>query len=432
MFFKTVRYFLLPCVLCSLSATPALSAETEVSPGVGTLTAAIAAASAGDTLVLGPGDYIGNVLIDKSLTLRGTNSEAVIMLSGGTFVVEGTGAEVVIQGLDIAMDLDVNAAADVKILENTFYTNANIDPRDYKTTDGDGGLWIIGNHLNDGSAIFNIYSHDAYVAGNTLDKGYIYANVPVWIVGNFVNGSSNVPVISVNISGTGSTRIIGNRVLVNHTSGAGTSVHRTVYGIYANAASALIAGNIVEITRTFNYPSYQPNGYEYTHGVYNANGTAKIYNNIVDGHSSTHATRGYGIRTTVPGDVSGNVVIDMASGGVAIGGSGAHDNLCFNNSDNTCGSDAITEDPNFANTSTYALTADSPAIDAGPTSPFLSDLDRTRNDIGAYGGPWSIGQYDAQRDPLYLAPFVFPLFDANSSFVDGKLQVRALGVARLR
>ena len=52
--------------------------------------------------------------------------------------------------------------------------------------------------------------------------------------------------------------------------------------------------------------------------------------------------------------------------------------------------------------------------------------------MGVHGGPWSIGQYDAQRDPNSLAPFVYPLFKADSSIFDGNLEVQALGVARLR
>lgn len=70
--------------------------------------------------------------------------------------------------------------------------------------------------------------------------------------------------------------------------------------------------------------------------------------------------------------------------------------------------------------------------DAGPPDYGLADLDRSRNDIGAQGGPWSIGQYDAQRQPSSLAPFVYPLFKADSSIFDGNLEVQALGVARLR
>ena len=74
----------------------------------------------------------------------------------------------------------------------------------------------------------------------------------------------------------------------------------------------------------------------------------------------------------------------------------------------------------------------SPAINAGPDDFAFADLDRSRNDIGAYGGPWNIEQYDLQRDPLNYAPYVFPLFKANSAFSDGSIEVRALGVARLR
>jgi len=108
-------------------------------------------------------------------------------------------------------------------------------------------------------------------------------------------------------------------------------------------------------------------------------------------------------------------------------------NLCFNNryycpegSGNLNG-----VDPQFIDLVDYKLAPTSPAIDAGPPDQGLADLDRTRNDMGAHGGPWAIGQYDAQRDPDSLAPFVYPLFKADSSIFDGNLEIEALGGARL-
>ena len=80
----------------------------------------------------------------------------------------------------------------------------------------------------------------------------------------------------------------------------------------------------------------------------------------------------------------------------------------------------------------YTLAAGSPAIDAGPPDFEMADLDRSRNDMGVHGGPWSIDQYDNQRDPLSLAPYVYPLFRLGSRFNGGVLELQAIGAARLR
>ena len=108
-------------------------------------------------------------------------------------------------------------------------------------------------------------------------------------------------------------------------------------------------------------------------------------------------------------------------------------NLCWNNS-GTCptGDGNLDADPQFVDLVDYALGPGSPAIDAGPTDFNLADLDRSRNDMGAHGGPWSIGQYDAQRDPGSFAPYVYPLLNVDSMLSGGVLEYRTLGVARLR
>jgi hypothetical protein len=89
-------------------------------------------------------------------------------------------------------------------------------------------------------------------------------------------------------------------------------------------------------------------------------------------------------------------------------------------------------DPEFVDAVDFELGAGSPAIDAGPPDEGLGDLDRTRNDMGVHGGPWDMAQYDIQRDPSRLAPYVYPLFKASGYLSGGLLEVKALGVARLR
>jgi nitrous oxidase accessory protein NosD len=60
---------------------PALAANGHtvvVHPGVGTISAAVAAASPGDTLLLDEGTFLDSVLIDKTLTIKGHGESTVI------------------------------------------------------------------------------------------------------------------------------------------------------------------------------------------------------------------------------------------------------------------------------------------------------------------------------------------------------------------
>jgi hypothetical protein len=299
---------------------------------------------------------------------------------------------------------------------------ANINVTDYKTSEGDGSLAVIGNHLTQNGDIATIFSNDAYIAGNVLDLGYINSRVSVWIVGISVvgyGGTNPVPPIEVKPN-TGIVQIIGNRVIMN-----GIGDHR---GIDVLASFALIAGNIVTVNHGSDFN-------EAVHGIH-AGGTtvSTIINNTVFRGSVVNVSFSISYGIWGSGRILGNIVFNLSySGFIAIGGFGSVeilDNLCYNNHSNNCGSSAITSHPQFEND--LHLAANSPAINEGPADFAFSDLDLTRNDIGAYGGPWNIEQYDAQRDPNNFGPYVFPLFKADSAFTDGSIEVRALGVARLR
>ena len=82
----------------------------------------------------------------------------------------------------------------------------------------------------------------------------------------------------------------------------------------------------------------------------------------------------------------------------------------------------------------FKLANDSPGIDAGLDEFYLADTDRSRNDIGAYGGPWNIGQFDVQRESTNNAPYIFPLIDFSDggNFANDQLKVRAIGIAKQR
>ena len=167
-------------------------------------------------------------------------------------------------------------------------------------------------------------------------------------------------------------------------------------------------------------------------------GLATILNNVVRS-IGVNPYNGNGIQASTGGaKVSGNIVIDYGTvNGAPIGVSAPTAevtyNLCFNNRGSCpAGGGNLNADPLFVDLESYELGAGSPAIDAGPPDYTRADLDRTRNDMGAHGGPWSIGQYDAQRDPYNFAPYVYPLIKADAAPGGGLLEIEALGVAKLR
>ena len=231
----------------------AQAAEVSVAPGNGTLVAAVIAAADGDTLVLSDGTYLGNgdLVIDKSLTIRAINSAVASLITGGTFTIDAAGSQVILQGVDFGVEVVVLAASDVKVLEGSFLSGVDLNVTGYATTEGDGTLMVIGNFFSPGSLITTINAYDAYIAGNTFEKGHLISNVPVWIVGNFIQGTNNTDVIHINTEGA--VRVLANRVYLYVSHANGTI---SADGLDVVAGAALIAGNIVEIN-SYTYQYYQ-------------------------------------------------------------------------------------------------------------------------------------------------------------------------------
>lgn len=410
--------------LFSLFATcSTYAAETVVNSGVGALSAAVADAADGDTLILQDGDYTGAVTINKSLTLRSMSRGAMVYIGGGTFVVEGEGIKVTLQGLSFNTHITVNQADDVRILENQLLAGHDLIVSGYKSSEGDGKLAVIGNQFSAGSIISWIRSDNAYIAGNHFVAGSIHADAgSIWIVGNEVN-VNNGTLIGIELNGTsGEAKVIANRVTINK-----SSRYDNFRAINTSHPLALISGNIVSLTNTYNVNN---NGYI---SAVIATGQAQVVNNTINYNSVYYPTTSWAIHA-VSGLISGNIVNHFPSRSLGTSTGIIKNNLCFSTGGycGTTANDNLTADPKFTNLIDFKLDEGSPAINTGNASPFYADLDRTRNDMGAYGGPWSIEQYDVQRKAEYFGPYVYPLFKANASISDGFMNIRALGVARLR
>ena len=91
----------LPLGLClSLLAFPALAETLRVTAGAGNLETAIAGSQPGDVLLLSPGIYPGQFIIDHALTLQG-DAGAVLDGTGKGTVLTLTGSDITVKGLTI-------------------------------------------------------------------------------------------------------------------------------------------------------------------------------------------------------------------------------------------------------------------------------------------------------------------------------------------
>ena len=401
------------------------NAETiEVQPGTDTLSSAIDSAQSGDTLILLDGDYDGNTTVNKSLTIR-ARSKNVEANINNSFSISGQDIDVVVQGLVFSTDLVAVTASSIKILENKFLNTYNINVTGYKTSEGDGSLWIIGNYINCGH-IEQIWSENAIIAGNTLKRGCITAYTSASIIGNYI-WSDGYASAQYAIVAYGSSQIIGNRI-ERHNNYISNNVY---YGSAIRTAGLhlTISGNLIVVHDWGGSP-------ENVQAIFNNSKTNNIINNTIIIKKETELYSNVAIRlqasssSTISNSnifVGGKEYVYKASTTAVLYDS---NNICYAMDTDDCA--GFQEDPNFIDEVDYKPSPTSIAINNGDPDNKYIDLDLTRNDIGAYGGPWNIEQFDIQRTPGRILPFVYPLFEANTGINEGDLEVRAIGVARLR
>jgi hypothetical protein len=142
---------------------------------------------------------------------------------------------------------------------------------------------------------------------------------------------------------------------------------------------------------------------------------SKVFNNIFKGKlnlftgikinnsqnvaviNNTFVTKGTGIEeVSSTANIINNIVVNNSVYGIDFSGSTTMDyNAFWNNSVNYNGTNPGGHNINgnimFADTSkdNFRLLKNSPCINAGNPDPVYNDADKTRNDIGAYGGPYA-------------------------------------------
>ena len=163
-------------------AAGADAAELRVLPGE-SISAAIARATAGDTVLIAAGTYVERLLIDKPLTLRGTGRATISAQNSGD-VIRVTASDVVIEGLairDSGADLDKQNAGVYVVPGADRFTL-----RDCVLANNLFGLWLEkSNHSKvTGNTITGKQALLSAARGNGIQ---VYNTADVEVIGNTIS-----------------------------------------------------------------------------------------------------------------------------------------------------------------------------------------------------------------------------------------------------
>ena len=204
------------CLLCLL-AVNANAAEVQATPE--NFTEVVASAEENDTIVLAEGTYnIGNLTLEKALTLQGAGKDATIL--EGTIT---TNANLTLQNLEITAEaasiITVNAPVTVNV-ENSAITDKGL------TTGNTAGI-----HLKKGNAdgaTLNVTNSEIFALYGIWVNG---ANNTVNVTGSEVTGWA---ALDITYGSSADSLAKGNTVTVTNSTLTGNGVHSGPTNEYSN------------------------------------------------------------------------------------------------------------------------------------------------------------------------------------------------------
>lgn len=377
--------------LC-LKAADRIVADGGSGGAFSSIAAALTVAGAGDRILVYPkangAAYTEELTISVPLQILCATEAERFKLNGSITIgaLSGSNASITISGI--------------------YFLNGSISTSSNAATTGRARVNILGCKLDNGNIFFDANNWDINIAADSLLSGRIVFRRGK-LVGNFIastaaaNYQHTVVVTSESVNTSDTVFIIGNIIQtpVAPYYLAGIDWQSTTHffyisnnyinirntqgyggGIQIENSRASLGGKNSIINNTIYAPSYiWMSIYSYNPGAANTT-NRDIYNNLVlAGYSSSYAAVHF------IGNVSqNNVSFNYCNAYLNIISTGT-----VNDGTNIATSNAMT---GFnINTAQLAPTAD--AINAGYADSTFCDLDLSRNDIGAYGGSYSLAQF---------------------------------------
>ncbi len=345
----------------------------------------------GDTIKVIKGTYSETNLQVNKLVAMVAQDSVFLVSSGTTAIVFNSGAygslfynftvsggDIYVYGIASSGTAKRTIIARNMILERTIQINGaavvmNNTVRHSTTANPVGGI-VMANH---GSAATRTMIYGNSLRGCNLQVNYGFADVIAnKIVSYPASFTNDAGLFISNSSNPHDLRIIGN------------TVDSSTTGLYSFGGTNVMVANNVFM-----------NG---ANGMYTSNATTIYTNNVVYNAS----TKGI---TSSSGYFYGNIVANSA--GSIPAGSAIWDYNCFFSSGAApSGNGNIIADPLFTSAATgnFVLQGGSPCINTGSTVAIYRDIDKTRMDMGIYGGPTSAANYQGGTNPKVLDILITP------------------------
>jgi len=402
-----------------------------------TINAALTAAVAGDTIKVMPGIYSEYLNLNKKVHLLAMDTTAILDFNGnGVIIFSADGASV--QGFKIRRNVTISSG-----FKNILLASNIVDSSSITANLGIGGAVIMNNKIRRGSLTVTNSGTEKILVYNNEFTGTPNANTvitatgKVIIYGNFIVGGGT------GVNAGNDTKIFGNefRNNINHCVLISPPINGTISNITINANKFMDSpGNGIlfynaenRYDRSFQNINVMNNlfssiakGVEYQGGTYYnsqhySNVTSRFANNVLIGCQFAIYLQ-WAFSPTSLIKVQNNIVINSSNTAFTPSTVTQSDFNCFyNNPANVYpGTGNITSNPMFVNQGSgdFSLQSGSPCVDAGSPTPQEFDLDRTRNDMGVYGGSYSWANfYNNQISNSVMELLISPVATAQGNTI---------------
>lgn len=411
-----------------------------------TINEALVAAAQGDTIKVYPGSYYEFINVTKKVHLIGLDTTTIISYTSNgvvNFAAGSNGSSIL--GFSIRKPLKIaNDVKEILIAANIF------DSTNINGTLASGGAVIMKNNFrlstisltNTGQEKIAIYDNDftgsssSHVSITTSGNALIVKNrfagggtavqtgAGTKILGNTITGMLTA---GIRIDNAGNISITGNRISTSNSTG--------IYCSFLNSNLVLprtqIRNNLFRtgsaFTVVWNLPHNPYGGANFTginqtfafNVVFSSGGVIQISeaanNKINEGNSSFL--------------ILGSIIMNC-SNTFSARSFITVENSCFfgNSNNNIAGVGNIYSNPAFVSPDAgdFSLQTGSPCIDAAHTSEF--DLDRTRADMGIYGGRYSQSNVMNQNGPAVIDLSINPVSGTQGTTIN----ITGSGVSDIR